>query len=682
MAITHLGTICTLMACGMLLITNATSRLSDTTHIPYSIYIQGGLTNAIASNVYCLDDVACPPFESGLGSSVDLMVATRFALADNLFLTAGMGGGLWTTTMRSTDAAGRTRDAQGDVVPFVREQTLYARSTYISAGANIGYTIGDMRFSLGPRIELGIGSPTWQQTSRIISPSNIVYPDGSSQIVSVSQQAIPDANALRMSAMLVAEYIIAISPAASIAPYLAVSYSPFSVRNGADWTDARGSIGVAFHSTVDYITAERPKPVEPVLMNEPEPFDLPSLVATAPLDKLDTIEEQPVASAQPVILVRREGSTSNDITVRITTQEQSQTFSVLPFVFFDSASASIPARYKLPRSINDFDATSAASDQHSMYLEILNVIGSRLRSSTDTIVVHGYADSSSERGSCDLARRRAESVRDYLTMVWGIAPGRVAIAAVQGTCTPFNASPSSHSEGRAENRRVEVLTPNFELFLPVIRREMTVIVDSDLDSLKVSVDTPSDTVNRWVTRLCQDEEVIYERQHGSNKSSTAFSVPAHILSKLHSVRSIQLQIVGYTTRGDTLKRTVPIDIVLRKENQRLRTLALAMFEFKQSALTPRDSVLLKEFARQLIVGDHVRINGYTDQLGNPRFNDALSKNRASAVADRLRRERPDCDITEVVGHGARRFPRGVDSYALPEQRFMSRTVQLEVTGRE
>ena len=209
--------VCILIVCSLVGLSGVAARQADTLHIPYSVFLQGGITSPVTPNVYCLDDVACPPFGSGIGSSVDLMIATRFTLADDLSLITGLGGGLWTTTMQATDAAGRTRDALGNVVPFVREQTLDARGTYISACANIAYAIGDLRFSVGPRIELGLGAPTWQQTSRIVSPTNILYPDGTKQIVAVARQAIPEASPFRVSAMLVTEYHVTLSATTSLA---------------------------------------------------------------------------------------------------------------------------------------------------------------------------------------------------------------------------------------------------------------------------------------------------------------------------------------------------------------------------------------------------------------------------------------------------------------------------------
>lgn len=648
-------------------------RLADTTRIPFSLFLQGGYTHPVATNVYCLDDAACTPFQGGNGTNIDLFLATRFRIAERLSLLTGIGGGRWTTTMSSQGTAGRTRDAQGNVVDFVREQTLYAQSTYLSMYGATSYNIDRFRISIGPRLEIALGSPTWQQTSRIISPSNVVYPNGLPELTSVPEQEIPSAARARVSAMGLAEYMFDINGVSSIAPYVSLSYAPQSVRSGAAWTDVRIAVGVSIHSIIGFESAQPHRPI-----------DGGPIVQSLPIQP--AAEATPVVNAQertlPVLRVIRASTSDNVNAINVTTKRERQVFSMLPFIFFDSASATIPARYKVPTSALDYKQSDVAPDQHSMYLQVLNVIGARMKASADTIVVRGSIDAYTEDSDCNLAQKRAESVKDVLIQVWGINSDRIQVAAPFESCEPIIASPSSTTEGRAENRRVEILSRSQELLLPIVQRDVVVVTHADFDSCCVEFAGYDVHGAKLNVRLRQREVVIFESTQPWTGNCARLEIPEQVMSKFYPDQPFELYLAAITDTGDTVHALNEIEFYAQSEHRHYRTVSLSMFDFRRSTINARDSILLVDFARQLDRVDTVRITGYTDQSGSPAYNDALSKDRASSVARLLRRIRPDIDIDEIRGYGAKQYPPGIDSYQYPEQRMMSRTVRVEVIGKK
>lgn len=667
--------VCTLiLLCGSTVVP-LTSRFSDTTLVPLSLFLQGGYTHPIATNVYCLDDAACTPFQGGSGTSIDLFLATRFRVAERLSLLTAIGGGQWTTTMSSQGAAGRTRDAQGNVVDFIREQTLHAQSTYLSMYGAASYSIDRLRLSIGPRIEVAIGSPTWQQTSRIISPSNVVYPNGMRELTSVPEQEIPSAAHARLSAMGLAEYLFDINGESSIAPYLSLSYAAQSVRTGAAWTDMRIAVGVSIHSSIGFGSTQHSQPIEDV--HDP-------IVQSAPRQALEVettaveLRKQP----PPMIIVMRDSTYTDLNAVNVKTKREQQMFSMLPYVFFDSASASISSRYRRSSSTSEFRPRDIAPDQHSMYLEFLNVLGARMKASTDTILLRGSIDAYSEKSDCRLAQRRAESVRDALVQIWEIDPRRIEIAPSGGECEPVIASPSSTVEGRAENRRVEILSRSRELLSPIVQRDVVVITHAELDSFCVTIRGEDIQSALLHISLRQRDALLAETAQRWTGNCAQLEIPQHVMSRCHPDQPIELRIVGITNTGDTIQWSRMLELHSLTEQRHYRTVSLSMFDFRRSSINARDSALLIDFALRLTRADTVRISGYTDQSGTPAYNDALSMDRASAVARLLRRVRPDVYIGKVHGYGAKHYPPGLDSYQYPEQRMMSRTVRVEVTGKK
>lgn len=644
---------------------------SDVSSIPIGIYLQGGITSPLTQNVYCLDPAACPPFSRGHGLSMDAMVTTSFPLNTNASVITGIGGGLWTTTMSSTDAAGRTRDAQGNVVDFVREQTLNARAEYLAAMAGFSYSIDALHVSIGPRLEVTLRAPVWEQRSRIIAPSNVTYPDGSLSFTPVAEQAIPSANLFRVSAVAIVEYAIPVTPSMQIASYGTLSYSPTAVRRGTDWTDLRAAIGMALHTSIALhhqshqpdTSADR----TPEIAHTVTPPAIP--VRNAPEEPVAPI---PSTRRRPnIVLLRRDGTHignnrgNNPVTVHFTTQEQSTTHSILPFVFFDSASAELPARYRQPPT-NIYQPTSA-NDQHGLYLDLLNVVGKRMQESSDTILLVGYSDPASEGGSCILAQQRTATLRRYFLDHWHLDSARVRSITGPTNCIPRTSSPTASEMGRAENRRVEIRVSNYGLYSPIVRRTATTVINSDLDDIKIDSDsgtgTDIDSVIQWNTALMQNGATVQR-------------------SSLDPSRPLLLNITGVTMSGDTVEATIPIATTVKKQSVGLHYVSLATFEFGSATVTPRDSALLHDFAVHLSKDDTIAVYGYSDEQGSPAYNVALSLERAKVVANLLRTERSDCVISNVIGYGARRYPRGVDSYAFPELRFMCRTVQVEVESGE
>lgn len=112
-------------------------------------------------------------------------------------------------------------------------------------------------------------------------------------------------------------------------------------------------------------------------------------------------------------------------------------FPLLPYVFFDSTSSSIPSRYRL---FSSFDQTSGFSDEKvqgdknaktpEKYYDILNIYGYRLTKHPNVKVkVTGCNDdvSAGEKGDMALSEKRAQVIFNYLKNVWHISEDRLTL---------------------------------------------------------------------------------------------------------------------------------------------------------------------------------------------------------------------------------------------------------------
>ncbi|HBB25748.1 MAG TPA: hypothetical protein DCZ59_05730, partial [Bacteroidetes bacterium] len=157
--------------------------------------------------------------------------------------------------------------------------------------------------------------------------------------------------------------------------------------------------------------------------------------------------------------------------------------------------------------------------------------------------------------------------------------------------------------------------------------------------------------------------------------NTAIALDDSTLRTL-SPEAVIVSMKVYTQSGDSMETDMEIPVGQFKKDIKFSSLSLAMFSVRSTELGKRDLELLKTFASRLDAGDRVAVIGYADDLGDAAKNQQLSLGRANTVADQLRILRPDCVVTRVEGMGSSRFPIGVSSYDTPEQRFMSRTVQI------
>lgn len=366
---------------------------------------------------------------------------------------------------------------------------------------------------------------------------------------------------------------------------------------------------------------------------------------------------------------------AEELQIRLTSEKQELTFMVLPSVFFDSATSAIPSRYRQLMITDAYTPGTNMADQHLVNLDILNIFAHRIKNGTVSMIIRGYADETSEDASCVIAKARAQNVANYFTNVWKIDPSRIRIEVGSGNCAPNPASSGATARGRQENRRVEFFTDDYEYFKPVQDQKVLVKPEWDFTAANISISDEQDPIVSWMTSFRQGDRVFKINRGQGVFTNTAIALDDSTLRTL-SPEAVIVSMKVFTQSGDSMETDMEIPVGQFKKDIKFSSLSLAMFSVRSTELGKRDLELLKTFASRLDAGDRVAVIGYADDLGDAAKNQQLSLGRANTVADQLRILRPDCVVTRVEGMGSSRFPIGVSSYDTPEQRFMSRTVQI------
>ncbi len=688
--------------------------------------LRAGPALHLTPELRCLEDGACVPFTGGFGFTMGGALGYDQRIMRDWSIIGTAGIHLWNASMSATDASLRVRLGNGEVVPLTRELLLSASGTRLDVSVGMQYHAQQWRFAFAPAFMLNMGDPTWKQESRILEPPGIRYPDGSTSQVVVPTTAIANASGFRVGARATAGYDIPLSKSVTLTPSLMLGYTPMSIVSSASWSDLalQGGVQLRFDASSYPDTVIRRQRIERIdtvlakrfsesgrrgqqyvlgidtvsydtLRRDLVRYDLTLLRRVDTLLTLDRptklnvklgkravslINKRQLEGADTAIINEQNRMIAREMAVELTMRQTNMTFATMPFVFFDSAQARIPDRYRKINETEEYVPGRYAKGQHDVALDVMNVMGYRLARQKDTIVIRGYADRVSEGADCELARRRAEAVQQYISTAWKVDPSRLKVEVAQGSCAPESESNPINLGGREENRRVEFFAANREYFMPVVFIDLQTLVTTNLDSMALDLDDADDPVVRWQTEFLQGETMLFRRAANGSIDTSSLAFPREAKDKLNpdSPDPIYINFAAYTRDDDTIVAQLEIPIEKITDRIKLRSLSLAMFSVRSADISDRDRDLVAAFAERLSPGDRVSAFGYTDELGSADLNQQLAIKRARNAASTLAKLRPDVIITKVEGVANARFPVGVTSYGLPEQRFMSRTVQLEV----
>ncbi|GAB5466191.1 MAG: hypothetical protein Kapaf2KO_16270 [Candidatus Kapaibacteriales bacterium] len=362
-------------------------------------------------------------------------------------------------------------------------------------------------------------------------------------------------------------------------------------------------------------------------------------------------------------------------------------YPLLPFVFFNENSSQIPERYNTNRDINTFDVSEVKPNPIEYHWNNLNFIGYNLSENPDTeITITGYVDPTTEEDRCDLAKMRAESIKKYLIDRYNISSNRIKIQSGQN-CYPRNITRSQSEQGYAENRRVEITSnrPSKVFYVsranyeePIELTPENLLIDADVYVLKESMGNEPRKSEAFSTlTVRQNGYTIYQEENDLNPNIIRLPIDRNFLTNLNETEPIEV-ILESRHRYQKENDTIIVEVNKEYINTEASSLSLALFEVSSSKLLEKDKVALAEFISNAKAGSAVEVIGYSDILGDSESNKELSAVRAEEVAKAIRNINPSINISKVEGVGSDKLPPGLYGYDRPEERFISRTVQVKI----
>jgi outer membrane protein OmpA-like peptidoglycan-associated protein len=377
-------------------------------------------------------------------------------------------------------------------------------------------------------------------------------------------------------------------------------------------------------------------------------------------------------------------ATARPGTIKIVQTLVTETFPILPYVFFDSVSSDIAGRYhRIDASeVPGFSEQTLPHRSLGAYYEMLNIVGSRLAArSSAKVTLNGTTDGTEtpvSGAANNLARARAQSVKDYLVKVWGIDPKRVAITT---SAQPTFPSSMQYAEGAEENRRVEVISTDDNILQPIIfERFNEYTIEPKQIPFTATASGPA-TITGWQLNVSAGGESVWQ-QGGAGAPPAVMNWPLDVeaagrLAKHYNgpgTLDCRLDVSDENGKAGTGSYAQPI---LKELNPfEVSRLSLIVFDFDKANINAQNQRMISSFVSQSMQPTSTSsIIGSTDRLGEMAHNQELSVSRAIAVRDLVVKERPTANITSVEGVGPSRL---LYDNATPEGRYYCRTVTVEV----
>lgn len=417
-------------------------------------------------------------------------------------------------------------------------------------------------------------------------------------------------------------------------------------------------------------------------------------LASAPLLQAQDDDEEDDRPKIRAMGVEANGVEVPIVQIRVDEYLSRQIHPLLNYVFFDDNSAVLPERY---RKLSEIEAESFRPERLmnmetlDVYYDILNIIGYRLKNSTESITLIGCnANVGPEKGNKDLSARRAETVKEYLQTIWKIDPARLQ---TQSRDLPEKPSFSKENplEAEAENRRVEITGP-WSLIQPVFIQDTLREATPPIIRFYNKVPKREEDPQQWSIVIKQRQKPL--RSPIASSGNIRPTVDWKINKERNAIpldtipMTYELEVRYPTLNNIRSKRlSMPVEQITIQKKKRERAndvekdrYSMILFPFGSAKVEDGNAKIVEfiQSEKRLRPESSIAITGYTDVIGSEQANLKISLERAKAVQAALGLTKPGAAREIKVEGRGKKAPLLYENNELPEARFYCRTVVVEV----
>lgn len=626
---------------------------------PYSIGIFGGINyNFHQTNIPIYRNMpACGTYESGHNSSLNFGLKGEYIFYKNLLsVELKFNYQILPAYFQLTTANFKVYNPTIKIYePLIIKNEFNADLTYLLFEPSILIKPIDdipLKFKLG----ISVGSPiienNYNTTEEIISPKFYTFEDQSQK--HLLQSGRLNNITTSFSALSGIVYQKFLSQNVSFQAELNFSYPIESNLNNYDWKVIKTGLNISLNYHFDF----EEKKIEKIEFKEIKKEEEKFIVKEEPAKKEIKISPKPIDVVKTVV---------------------TQTYPILPYIFFDSASYNLNQNY-LRNNPENFDESKLNKETLEIYYSLLDIIGYRLNKYQKlNIEIIGTTDCKELpklEDRLELANKRAKSVANYLINKWGINQNRIKIVASDRPSMPTK---DEYPEGNEENRRVEIITKDQEILKPVVHSKFNEFeiksLNLDVDISKVNI--PDNSI--FLFNIIDEKgNLIYNKIESINNDKVLIPLnkktKEKISKSLTDNQTLYLEIKN--TSDQNIYSSEKLQFNIETKNYELGRLNLIVFDFDKYEINNNNKNIINNFVVSSIQNySQIRIIGSTDKLGEKQYNQKLSNDRANEVYKYLKSIKPNANYVEVKGIGDNNL---LFDNTLPEGRFYCRTVLIEV----
>ncbi len=399
--------------------------------------------------------------------------------------------------------------------------------------------------------------------------------------------------------------------------------------------------------------------------------------------KKEEVEQTPFVepSIKRVVSYNEKGDTVDVNKLRVEDIQYSELYPLVPYVFFSQNGTKTDTALVIPtkRETGDASDYTTLNDAVKVNLSILDLICLRMKKfESARLSIIGTNDGKSEIKSKDLSKQRADAVKNYLVNC-GIAAERLDVSSRD---LPEKASSSTVPDGQAENRRVEFHCDVPDILSPVVsKQEMERLADPDLVEF-IPEAKSSDPISSWKLELMQAGRVLRNFSGIGDVRPVRWAIRPSELSDKQVPIDYTYTVENSRGVKKSFNGSLSVDYLssLKKKQEKLadRTIdkfSLILFDFDKDVITPDNQRILEQKVLPAIkFNSVVKIFGFTDRIGDDKYNRELSLRRARATMEALQAKMKDVKF-EVYGLGE---TKELFDNELALGRQLNRTVQIIV----
>lgn len=646
----------------------------------------------------------CPSYDSGEGLGFFSSVFYSFEISDYLAIQSDLGF-----------KTSKSKFLYEEIKP-IRVGNVVTDGSFnhsIDFGLNSLYFAGTSFLNLSVKFRFGAGfwlaytfSGKVIQSEQILKPDGIMYENGK-RIRDEYSGNIPDFIPFRLAFTLNLDYELPFSLFNSfrLIPRLSYYLDMIPLIKNYSWSTHYLNFSLSFYHKTDKIEPEIRKEtileVDTLIQKRKDIKDS-LFVFGKTLTNTQTIEGKNIITIKEFL--RRTDTLlvpkKNEISAKIQTyavypdSSRKKIFSIniienyarslvplLPYIFFEKNSFEISEKYRF--NLNNTEKLDYL-DPVFLNRHIFKILAVGIKENPGIkIKLFGYTDKTTEKADCRIAKERATAVRDYFVRNFNIDSSVFDIIASGKNCEPKNPTLSQNEDGYIENRRVEIEPDNPELLKPI--SIITKLNSPQIDPPALEFDpsvTSTESIKSWKLEVFQKDNILLSFSGLGLPKKIIQNVDSSLAEKITHMEALNVRLTVWDVQGDSAvafdKQTVNKDT----SDKILERYSVALFKVSKDILRDVDKIGIKEFANKIEDGDTISIIGFTDYLGFPAENIKLSQNRADAVYSFLNKILIEKQLNVIIdkcqGVADKIFPSNIQSYSTPEERYLSRTVQIEI----